>query len=122
MATSGERLPEFLPSECLGRLCPNFSDQPCKNSQMEWMNADGPKEGRDTSKPPLRNEATYITYGKRCLEGAEPQLVAQRVEIFKSEEVEHLALVALTGRYGDMPVEIVDGNRVTTIETIASSD
>ena len=84
--------------------------------------ADGPIEGRDTSKPPLRNEAICIIYGQRCLAGAAPELVAQRVEVFRREEVSTAMLVALTGRYGEMPVEIVDGDSVSSLETLASSE
>lgn len=118
----GEHLPDFLPAECLGARCPNYSGKTCNDTELEWMTADGPKEGRDTSKPPLKKEAKYIIYGQRCLAGAEPKLVAQRVEIYKQEEVSMAKLIAMTGRYGDMPVDIVNGDSVKHVETIVSSD
>lgn len=119
---SGEQLPAFIPTDCIGDACPNFSGKNCTNPEMEWMSAGGPTEKRDTSKPPLKDEATYIIYGQRCLAGASPELVAQRVEVFKPEAVSMMQLIALTGRYGDMPVEIVSGEQVSAIETIASSE
>ncbi len=119
---AGEQLPAFVPTICIGESCPNFSDKNCANPEMEWMTAGGPTEKRDTSKPPFRDEATYIIYGQRCLAGVAPELVAQRVEVFKPEKVSTMMLIAMTGRYGDMPVEIVTGDSVARVETPASSD
>ena len=123
--SAGEHLPEFIPAACLGEKCPNYTGELCKTTESEWMSAGGPTKGRDKEKPPLRDEATYIIYGQRCIEGAHPELVAQRVEVFKPEEVSGMMLIALTGRYGDMPVEIIEGNNpaeALSIQTIASSD
>lgn len=119
---AGERLPEFIPATCIGESCPNFNGTNCDNPEMEWMTADGPAEKRDTSKPPLRDEATYIIYGQRCLVGAVPELVAQRVVVLKPEAVSTMMLIAVTGRYGDMPVQIVNGDSVSSVETVASSE
>lgn len=118
----GERLPEFIAAQCLGDKCPNFQGELCTDTESEWITAGGPTEGRDTSKPPLRDEATYIIYGQRCLAGANPNLVAQKVEVFKPEEVDSMMLIAVSCRYGDMPVNIVNGNDTARIETIASSE
>ena len=111
--STGENLPEFIPADCIGQACPNFNGEACANPEMEWMTAGGPTEKRDKSKPPLKDEATYIIYGQRCLAGATPELVAQRVEVFKPDDVSMMQLMALTGRYGDMPVEIVSGDQVS---------
>lgn len=119
---SEERLPAFIPTECAGESCPNFSGEKCADTEMEWMTAGGPIEKRDTSKPPLRDEATYIIYGQRCLAGATPELVAQRVEVFKPEEVSTMMLIAVTRRYGDMPVQIISGDSVSSVEVILSSE
>lgn len=70
------------------------------------MNADGPKPGEGTT-PPLREETNYIVYGQRCIEGNGPQLVAQRVEVLNPAAVNISAIIAKTGMYGDMPVQIV---------------
>lgn len=120
--TTGEHLPAFITTECIGDACPNFSGENCANPEMEWMTAGGPTEKRDTSKPPLKDEATYIIYGQRCLAGAVPDLVAQRVEIYRPEEVSMMQLIALTGRHGDMPVQIVSSEQASPAETIASSE
>ena len=119
---TGEHLPEFIPTTCIGEACPNYTGKDCDDSEMEWMTAGGPAEKRDTNMPPLRDEATYIIYGQRCLSGAAPELVAQRVEVFKAEEVSTMMLIAMTGRYGDMPVQIVHGGSVSSIRTITSSE
>lgn len=93
-APAGEHLPAFIPTECIGEACPNFGGENCTNPEMEWMTAGGPTEKRDISKPPLKDEATYIIYGQRCLAGAAPELVAQRVEVLKPEDVNMLQLIA----------------------------
>ena len=103
---SGEHLPAFIPTECIG----------------DWMSAGGPTEKHDTTKPPLKDVATYIIYGQRCLAGAAPKLVAQRVEIYKPEQVNDMQIIALTGRYGDMPIQILNGEQESSITTIASSE
>ncbi len=116
------RLAAFIAATCLGEACPNYKGTACTTTESEWMTADGPIEGRDTSKPPFRDEAVYIVYGQTCLEGAEPDLVAQRVEIYKPAEANMMKLIAVTGRYGDMPVDIVTPDLVTLLTTIAISD
>ena len=124
-AFSGEHLPETLPATCLGEKCPNYLDAACNATEMEWLSAGGPTENRDKSKPPLKDEATYIIYGQRCLAAARSQLVAQRVEIYQPDKVNMMQLMALTGRYGDMPIEVVnlsDSGGSARIETIASSE
>lgn len=121
----GEHLPEFIPASCLGDKCPNYQGTPCDTTESEWLSAGGSTKGRDREKPPLKDEATYIIYGQRCLEGAHPELVAQRIELYKPAEVDGMMLIAQSGRYGDMPVEIVNGDNPTEVlrvETIASSD
>lgn len=119
---AGELLPEFLPSFCLGEQCPNFSGAACETSEMEWISADAPAKSRDTTKPPLKEEARFILYGQRCIEGAHPTLVSQRVEIYKPEEVNMMEIVAITGSYGEMPVEVVGPEARFSVETITSSD
>lgn len=119
---NGEHLPAFIPADCIGEVCPNFSGQNCTDTEMEWMSAGGPTKKRDTSKPPLKDEATYIIYGQRCLAGASPELVAQRAEVLKPEDVSKMQISALMGRYGDMPVEIVSSEQVSTVQTFASSE
>jgi hypothetical protein len=121
-ASSGEHLPAFKTTDCVGEACPNFSGENCTDPEMEWMSAGGPTERRDTSKPPLKDEATYIIYGQRCLKGASPELVAQRVEVFKPEDVDMMEIVALTGRYGDMLVEIISGEQISTVEKVEGSE
>lgn len=121
-APAGEHLPAFIPTECMGNACPSFSGEKCANTEMEWMSAGGPTEKRDTSKPPLKDEATYIIYGQRCLAGAAPELVAQRVEVYKPEKVNIMQIIALTGRHGDMPVQIMSNEQVSDIKTIVSTE
>lgn len=86
------------------------------------MTAGGPTENRDTTMPPLRDEATYIIYGQTCLAGVRPELVAQRVEIHKPDKIGMMGIIALTGRYGDMPVQVINGSAIASIETVASSE
>lgn len=119
---TGEKLPEFLPASCLGDKCPNFSGTACEDTETEWMGADCLPEGRDESKPPLKDKAKFITYGQTCFAGVAPELVAQRVEVYMPDEVDMGMLVAQTGRYGDMPIEFVYPDAAAHIETIASSD
>lgn len=119
---TGEHLPAFVPTNCIGEVCPNYSGEDCNDAEMEWMTAGGPTEKRNTSKPPLRDEATYVIYGQRCLAGVAPELVAQRVVVFKPEEVSIMMLTALTGRYGEMPVQIVSDGSVSSLKTAASSE
>lgn len=69
-------LPATRPAKCLGEACPNFNQQNCTDATWTWMVAGGPTKGRDVTKPPLEDEATYIIYGQTCLSGAMPELVA----------------------------------------------
>lgn len=120
--TEGEKMPAFLDAECLGERCPNWSGETC-NSKFEWMSAKATvTEGRDTSEPPFIDETEYVIYGQHC--GAQPDqpLVSQRVEIIGGSEVEDMALIALTGMYGDMPVVINRAGQTASIVTIASSE
>lgn len=120
--SSAERLPAFIPTSCIGEACPNYGGASCENPEMEWMTAGGPTKGRDTTKPPLRSEASYIIYRQRCLAGAAPELVAQKVQVLDPENVNMARLIAITGTYGDMPVSIIQGDTVSQVETIARSD
>lgn len=105
--TAGERLPAIIPADCIGMSCPNFRGVPCTDSKMEWMRAGRPGSDQDKSVPPLRGNTTYIIYGQMCLSGSLPQLIAQRVEVLKPEEVDPLIFVRLTSTYGTMPVDII---------------
>ncbi len=117
-----ERHPEFLPSECLGEACPNFTGSACDDSEVEWMRADAPTKKRDTKKPPFKDDTRYIIYGQRCLTGEGPELVAQRVEIYKPDEVNMAGIIAITGMYGEMPVEVVNGYLSGSIQNIVTSE
>lgn len=118
-----ERLPAILPTDCLREQCKYYGGSACK-AYEEWMDAGGPTEGRDTSQPPYKDEATYINYGTACMAGEEPALVAQRIEVFDPSQVDTMFLMLTSDRYGEMPVKINTPDRSTqvTIETIASSD
>ena len=118
----GERLPAFISTECMGENCPNFNSKDCTDAEMEWMTAGGPTKKRNKSKPPLKDEATYIIYGQRCLSGTAPELVAQRVEVYKPEEVNTMQLIAQTGMYGDMPVQILNNENLSSGDTITGCE
>lgn len=109
-------LPEFIGASCLGEDCPNFKGVACTTTQSEWISAQGPIKGRDTNKTPLKDEADYIIYGQGCVEGDDRQLVAQEVYVFNPENISMMALVALTGRYGEMPVRIITSDSEVALE------
>jgi hypothetical protein len=120
--SEGEKMPAFLDAECLGEKCPNWKGEPCE-SEFEWMNAKATvTEDRDTSQPPFINETQYVIYGQHCGALSDRPLVSQRVEIIDGTEVSGMALMAITGMYGDMPVQINRAGGSASITTIASSD
>lgn len=41
---TGEHLPAFIPTTCIGEACPNYTGKDCDDSEMEWMTAGGPVE------------------------------------------------------------------------------
>lgn len=115
-------MPAFLDAECLGEQCPNWSGEACA-SQFEWMSADATAtEDRDTSEPPFIDETRYVIYGQYCGALPDQSLVSQRVEIIDQTGVSDMALVALTGRYGDMRVVVNRAGQSGSIVTVASSD
>jgi hypothetical protein len=119
---SGEHLPAKLPAECLGEQCPEFKGTACE-SYEEWVSAKATRtKGRDTSQPPLKDEAIYIIYGQACMAGEEREMVAQRAEVHRPDEVNGMELIALTNRYGDMPVRIEVAGRIAVVETLATSE
>ena len=120
--TAGEKMPAFLDAECLGDQCPNWNGAAC-SSQFEWMTAKATvTEDRDTSEPPFIDETNYVIYGQHCGDSADGKLVSQRVEVIDAEGVSMMALLALTGRYGNMPVVVNHAGQTGSIATVASSE
>jgi hypothetical protein len=119
--TEGEKMPAFIDAQCLGDQCPNWGGEAC-SSQFEWISAKATvTENRDTSEPPFIDEANYVIYGQSCGQNPEGKPVTQRVEVINPEGVSMMALIALTGRYGEMPVSINQAGQTNSIITIASS-
>ncbi len=83
----GEHAPDTLPASCLGERCPNFKGSNCQNSYYEWEGADATegKGVRDHSKPPLLNEAIYVSYGQVCLQNGKPTNVRYRIDDYQNE-------------------------------------
>jgi len=114
----GDRLPKAVSADCQGEACAYFTGEPCK-SYEDLLNADGKSGGPDL--PPLRSDANYALYGQVCLGGEKPQLVAQRAELL-TERANVLQIIALSGRYGDMPLLIQDQGHETTVIPVVSSE
>ncbi|MBP6005929.1 hypothetical protein KA531_03465 [Candidatus Saccharibacteria bacterium] len=100
-----EELPEndpHLPAkqyiECIGEACVGYKGKAC-NAYEEWMSAEGPTEGRDTSKPPLREEAVSITYGQHCGNKDYP-LVSTRTDVLKPKRANTMEIIARSGMHG----------------------
>jgi hypothetical protein len=115
-------LPAVQPIACLGEVCTRFSGVAC-DAYEEWISAKGPAEGRDTSKPPLREEAVTITYGQVCGNDDDKDLLSVRVDVYKPEEVNPMEMIATSDRYGvPSSVRVVAADQTFGIETIASSE
>lgn len=118
VVAEGERLPKTLSLKCLGEQCLNSSGVTCAAYEA-LLEADGSSGATD--QPPLKDEASFAIYGQVCLGGEEEQLVGLRAEILK-QGVEVMKIIALSGRYGDMPLIIQTPNQNLGIKTLASSD
>lgn len=78
--TSNHAPAEFR-AECAGEECPNWSGVQCGGTKFIWEGANATTtEGRDTSIPPLKDEALFVTYGRYCLLGKKPDLISYRVD------------------------------------------
>lgn len=81
ISASAERAPAEFSAECIGETCPNWSGQPCAGTKYIWKSAKATiTEDRDTSQPPLLDEAVFVTYGQFCLKKRRETMVSARID------------------------------------------
>lgn len=86
----GSHVRESFPADCIGERCPNFSGDACTDSAFNWVSAKATvSEGRDTGRPPLVDEAIFVTYGQVCLRGAKPKSVGYRIDDYGNGDYAH---------------------------------
>lgn len=116
---SRARLPQTLPAQCLGEQCVNFSGVACA-SYADLLQADGKSGGPNL--PPYADEASYAIYGNICTAGEEEKIAGISTVALKPEEINPAKMIALSGRYGNLPQAIMSPAGIEEVVTLASSE
>jgi hypothetical protein len=116
-----ERVPVEIAAKCLGEACAFYAGVEC-DSRLDLLTCDGDSGAKDL--PPYADDPslTYTMRGRVCTAEGNERLVGVETEVLQTG-VNGLMLIALGGRYGDLPHRIsTPKGGSQTVETIASSD